>query len=188
MSTHHNENIGFRIECDDLNSISMSELVTAAYTKLHQRARHIFKDERRDHTLQPTALLHEAIIRLLDEDPSQWKNLGHFYAVAAQTMRRVLVDYARAHNASKRKHLRGEFSEELADRSALTFDNPDNVLAVDLALNRLAEINSRRAEIAELRFFAGLTIGEVAQALNIGRTTVKDEWKSAIDWLQRELE
>jgi RNA polymerase sigma-70 factor (ECF subfamily) len=167
---------------------SMPELISIAYADLHTIAKRIFRNERSDHTLQPTAVLHESLIRLFDENPSRWKNLGHFYCIAARTMRRVLVDHARAHNANKRKFLRVELTDGIAERPLLALDDPDTILAVNDALIRLAEFDSRQAEIAELRFFGGLTIDEAADTLGLKRTTVKDDWKLAKAWLRRELE
>ena len=176
---------------DPFNPDSASELLSAVYQELRLIAGRIFfSQEQRGHTLQPTALVHEAFIRLMKIPGSHWKNRAHFFRVAARVMRRFLVDYARNRRASKRngKHPHVQLTQELVEGLALPFNDPAIFLAVDDALRRLATFAPRQARIVELRFFAGLSIGETAEVLGVSRTTVKDEWQLARAWLFQELE
>ena len=162
------------------------ELFGRVYGELHRLAAHYLKGERQDHTLQPTALVNEAYLRLIGRRHKDWANRAHFVAVAACTMRQVLVDCARKAKAEKRAF--GIAPEPLEGRDvAVRIENPDMVLALDAALERLAEYDKRQARIVELRYFAGLSIERTAALLDVSETTVKREWTLARAWLRAEL-
>jgi RNA polymerase sigma factor (TIGR02999 family) len=161
------------------------ELLLHVYEELRRQAARQLRRERPDHTLRPTALVHEAYLRLAGQRRADWESRGQFFAVAAQVMRRVLVDHARERAAAKRpgSRLRVELAEGLAVEAP-----PDaDVLAVDQALRELADLDPRRARMVELRFFGGLTGEETAAALGVSEATVTREWRLARAWLLRRL-
>lgn len=155
------------------------------YDELRRLADHYLRQERPDHTLQPTALVHEAYLRLVDQSRVEWQSRAHFIGVAAQLMRRILVDYARRHHASKR----GGFREKLSLDEAVDYSQTRDLdlVALDDALNALEQFDERQSRIVELRFFGGLTIEETAEALGVSPATVKVEWNMAKAWLRREI-
>jgi len=161
-------------------------LLSAIYDELHRQAARAMRGEREGDTLQATALVHEAYIRLVDQRRIEWRNRAHFFGVAAQMMRRVLVDRARARLATKRG---GEFQqvtlgdEEAGEMGAASLD----VLALHDALERLAALDPEQARLVELRYFGGLNIDDTAEALGVSPATVKREWAVARAWLRREL-
>lgn len=160
-------------------------LLPLVYGELHRLARSYMRRERADHTLQPTALINEAYLRLAHDD-IDWQNRQHFIAVAATVMRRFLVDYARGHDAEMRG---GNFQRvQLSEVFAIAPERTEEVLAVDEALNALQAINPRQAQVVELRYFAGLSIEEVASTLNISPRSVKRDWMQARRWLFREVQ
>lgn len=161
------------------------KLLPIIYNDLRRLAGAYLSNERKDHTLQPTALVHEAYIRLVDWENVSWQNRAHFFAVAAQVMRRILVDHARGKKAEKR----GGFGQLLSLDEAVSFQEKKDVdlVALDDALNELEKSDPRQAKIVELRFFGGLTIEETAEALRISPATVKNEWAFAKAWLRLEL-
>ena len=160
-------------------------LVPIVYDELHRLAHHYMRGERAGHTLQTTALVNEAYLRLADVEQLHWTDRAHFFAMAATMMRRILVDHARAHARDKRGG--GVVMTSLdADLAAPARDI--DVLALDEALERLAQIDPRQARLVELRYFAGLTIDEAAEALRISPGTLKREWVIARAWLFRELQ
>jgi RNA polymerase sigma factor (TIGR02999 family) len=161
------------------------QLVQTVYLELRRLAAYYLKAERSDHTLQPTALVNEAYLRLVGQRDKDWTNRSHFMAVAAATMRRVLVDYARSKKAEKRNH--GARADSLDGAIVISEDDPAIVLDVDAALKRLAELDERQARVVELRYFAGLSIEETAEVLGIASRTVKREWALARAWLHGEL-
>lgn len=162
-----------------------SDLATFVYHELHGIARRLMRNERADHTLQATALVHEAFMRLFVGTEQEWESRGHFFAVAATAMRRVLVDYARARAAEKRG---GELQRVDLDEPAIVGrDNLEQVIAIDEALTRLAGWDARQARIVELRFFVGLSEEEIAELLNVSARTVKRDWRLARVWLHAEL-
>ena len=160
------------------------DLLPLVYQALREQAARYLRRERRDHTLQPTALVHEAYLRLVGQDHVSWQNRAHFFAVAARVMRRVLVDHARAKRAQKR-----DFGQRIALDEAVSFpaERDLDLLALEEALVSLEETDARQARIVELRFFGGLTIEETAHVLGVSETTVKREWDFAKAWFQREL-
>jgi len=164
---------------------AVNELVSLVYDELHRLASSRLRRERPDHTLQTTALVHEAYLRLVDQTDARWKDRDHFLAVAAQAMRRVLVDHARRHKAVKRGGPLPRLS--LEEAVAVSEEQSDNVLLLDRLLTRLEAIDPQEARIIELRFFAGLSVEETAMAMGISPTTVKREWSVARKWLAREM-
>jgi RNA polymerase sigma factor (TIGR02999 family) len=158
-------------------------LVSALYTELEQLARGAMRRERSAHTLETQALLHEAYVRLIDVQ-IDWRDRAHFLAVAARTMRRVLVDHAKARSRVKRS---GGMRVTLSDVAQVSGGAPVDVLVISDAIDRLAEQDARQAEIVELYFFGGLTADEVAEALGVSTSTVERDLRVARAWLRREL-
>jgi RNA polymerase sigma factor (TIGR02999 family) len=161
------------------------KLLPIIYNDLRRLAGAYLSNERKDHTLQATALVHEAYIRLVDWENVSWQNRAHFFAVAAQVMRRILVDHARGKKAEKRSG----FGQKFALDEAVSFPEKKDVdlVALDDALSELEKTDPRQAKIVELRFFGGLTIEETAEALRVSPATVKNEWTFAKAWLRLEL-
>jgi RNA polymerase sigma factor (TIGR02999 family) len=165
---------------------SGGDLDARLYGELRALAGDFLRRERSDHTLQPTALVHEAWIRLSAEAGSPWDNRARFFAIAAQAMRRILIDHARRKQADKR----GGGAQRITLVTDITppLDSADvDLLALDEALDRLAALDERQARVVELRFFAGLTVDEVAEALDVSARTVAGDWRLARAWLSREL-
>jgi RNA polymerase sigma factor (TIGR02999 family) len=164
---------------------SAEELMNLVYTELRRLAARFMRRERPGHTLQTTALVHEAYIRLCGADFIDWQNRAHFFAVAAQQVRRVLVDHARGARAGKRWGALKKMS--LADVDLGQIDRGERLIALDEALERLAEMDARAARIVELRYFGGLTEREAAEVLNISTATLKRDWDFARTWLVSQL-
>jgi RNA polymerase sigma factor (TIGR02999 family) len=161
------------------------EIWSEVYRELRQIARAYMRNERPDHTLQTTALVNEAYLRLFQGKPGRWENRKHFFCTMAQAMRRVLVDHARECHAQKRG---GEWEKLSIDAARLLAENgTEQLLALNQALERLGSLNRRQAQVVELRFFAGLTSEETAAMLDISPETVKLDWRFARAWLQRQL-
>ena len=160
-------------------------LLPLVYTELRRIAGSRFNRERAGHTLQATALVHEAYLRLVDQRATDWRNRAHFFGVAAQLMRHILLDYAKAHHAAKRGG--GVRLVTLDDALVVTGDHTEELLTLEEALSRLEKLDSQQAKIVELRFFAGLNVEETAEALGISPATVKREWAMARAWLHSEL-
>jgi len=169
------------------DSAAGDKLVPLVYAELRRIAAAKMRAERGGHTLQPTALVHEAWLRLMNQHGSGWQNRDQFFAIAAQAMRRILVDHARKRHAAKRGD--GDASVDLDEVSrALAVTLPDErLLALDEALKGLAALDERQARIIELRFFAGLSVEETASVLGISPTTVKRVWATGRAWLFREM-
>jgi RNA polymerase sigma-70 factor (ECF subfamily) len=148
------------------DKIVEAQLMELTYAELRRVATRVMGKERRDHTLQPTALVHEAYLRLMTNSPDSYANRRHYFAVAAKAMRRVLVDYSRRRSSEKRGASTRRVALDEVDSSALRSDFPEDILVIDAALEKLAQVHSRAAEIIELRFFLGLTDDEVANWLN----------------------
>lgn len=160
------------------------ELLPVVYEDLRRLARAYFTNERPEHTLQATALVHEAYIRLVNWEQVSWQNRAHFFAVAAEVMRKVLIDHARARKAAKRD---GGERILLEETVSLAANKPIDLLNLEDALVALEKLDPRQAKVVELRFFGGLSIEETAYLLDVSATTVKREWSFAKAWLQREL-
>ena len=161
------------------------DLMPLVYRELRRRAGAYLRNERRDHTLQPTALVHEAFLRLVGGDGVTWQNRAHFFGVAAQMMRRILVDHARRHRAAKRPGAGAKVT--LDDRIGAAQPYDCEILWLDQALHDLAGVDTRQAEIVELRYFGGLSEDEVATLLSLSRATVTREWQTARTWLYRRM-
>jgi len=170
----------------DGNQDVVSELVPLLYDELRRLASHHLRRERGDHTLQATALVHEAYMRLVDQREVQWKSRSHFFGIASQVMRRILLDYARSHNAAKRGGLAGKLS--LDQVMVVSKENCGELLALEETLKRLEAVDPQQAKIVELRVFGGLTVEEAAEVLAISPATVKRDWSMAKAWLTRELQ
>jgi RNA polymerase sigma factor (TIGR02999 family) len=168
------------------NSAAMDELLPFVYDELRRRAARYLRRERINHTLQTTALVHEAYLKLVDQKAVQWKDRSHFFAVAAQAMRRILVDHAKYKNRSKRGGDLPDLQLDAALESVIAESKVD-IEALDEALSRLALIDPDQERLVELRFFAGLPLEEAAAVLDISRATAAREWQVAKSWLYREL-
>ena len=164
---------------------AVDRLLPLVYDELHALAARSLRRERGDHTLQPTALVHEAYLRLVQQQGFAWQNRTHFFAIAAQAIRRILVDHARRHRSAKRKKPGERTPLEWVRDQSLASDV--NVLSLDEALTELARTHARKAQVVEMRFFGGLTVAEVASALDIDTRTVERDWQFARAWLFREL-
>ena len=159
-------------------------LIPVVYEELRRIAQHHLRQERPDHTLQSTALVHEAYLRLMKQGPADIENRAHFMAVASRLMRQILVDHARRHRAAKRG---GGLKLELTEAMALQKAPNVDLIALDNAMNELARLDPQQSRIVEMRFFAGLSIEDTAEVIGISRTTVKREWATARAWLLREM-
>lgn len=164
---------------------AFTELVPRVYAELHRLAHHHMRGERRDATLQTTALVNEAYLRLVDTTRIRWESRGHFLAVAAQAMRRILVDAARAREADKRG---GSTPDLPIDDLPLAAPEPSrSLVALNEALNALAAVDERKSRVVELRYFGGLSVAETAAVLHVSVETVHRDWRVAKAWLHREL-
>lgn len=176
----------------DGDAEALGQLIPLIYAELKRIASNQLRRERPEHTLAPTALVHELYLRLVDQRGATWQNRAHFFGLAAQMMRRILVDHARAQQAEKRGGSITRVSlEEALDGSWPGPHGPDpaaaDVLAIDEALERLAQMDGEQGRIVELRFFAGLSVEETAHVLKRSPRTIKREWRLAKAWLHREL-
>ena len=166
---------------------ALEALMPVVYAELHRQAANYLRRERLGHTLQATALINEVYLKLIDQREVNWKNRAHFFGIAAQAMRRILVDHARSRHRDKR----GGNAENLPLEAAGFVTSPNesrvDLIALDEALTRLADLDERQSRIVELRFFTGMSVEETAEALGISAATVKNEWRSAKAWLFQEL-
>ncbi|MFQ5571986.1 MAG: sigma-70 family RNA polymerase sigma factor [Rhodothermales bacterium] len=174
------------IDVSEGSQRALDALMPLVYEELQRLAHHHLKQERPDHTLNTTALVHEAYLKLVDQRQVQWQNRAHFFALASLAMRRILVNYARHRNRIKRGG--GAIKLSLDDGLAvMSEERAEEIVALDEALTRLIGINERAARVVECRFFGGLTIEETATALGIAPMTVKRDWRLAKTWLRREV-
>ena len=164
---------------------ALDQLLPAVYSELHRIAMRQMRHERADHTLNATALVHEAYLKLTDQNQISWQNRAHFFAIASRVMRQVLISYARKHNAEKRG---GGAPDTLLEGKEIALnERADELLALDEALTRLSTFDERLAQVVEYRFFGGLTIEETATVLEVSTMTVQRDWNKAKAWLYREL-
>jgi RNA polymerase sigma factor (TIGR02999 family) len=164
---------------------ALSKLIPVVYDELHKLASRHLRRERSDHTLQTTALVHEAYLKLVGQKDANWQNRAQFFGVAAEMMRRILVDHARRHRASKRG---GSFYKVTLDDGLTSSVQSDaELLALDEAFERLAAFDPRQSRVVELRIFGGLTFEEIAHAINISPRTARREWSMAKAWLRKEI-
>lgn len=167
------------------NEQVLEEMLPLIYDELRRLAHHFLYRERPGHTLQTTALVHEAYLKLIDQKDARWQNRAHFFAIAAQAMRRILMDSARRHVAEKRGG--GGEKLSLAEVASISPEPNTNLLALDEALHALAEIDPQQSHIIELRYFGGLTIEETAEVMKLSPATIKREWAMARAWLHQAL-
>ncbi|MGH9768922.1 MAG: sigma-70 family RNA polymerase sigma factor [Blastocatellia bacterium] len=185
MASHSSHEVTqLLVAWNDGDQSALEQLVPLVHAELHRLARRYMGQERPGHPLQPTALVNEAYVRLIEWKNVEWKNRAHFFGVSAQLMRRILVDFAR-----QRPRVAGESAPQVSLEEALvmTDDRGADLIALDDALKSLAEIDERKSRIVELRFFGGLSNEETAEVLGIAEITVIREWNKAKAWLYREL-
>ena len=170
----------------DGDSVALHRLAPVLHVELRRIARRYMANERKDHTLQPTALVNEAFLRLVDARGVRWQDRAHFFALSAQNMRRILVNYALARGATKR----GGSVRRIALDEALVVspERDEQIVELDAALERLAKLDDRKARIVEMRFFAGLSVEETAAVLKVSQQTVLRDWNLAKSWLAREMD
>ena len=164
---------------------ALDQLMPLVYGELRRIARRYMAQQARDHTLQTTALIHEAYLRLVGQEEKRWENRAHFFGVAAQAMRHILVDYARTQHRAKRGG--GAFQVSLDEVFKICADRSSELTALDDALTELAKLDERQSKVVEMRFFGGLTEEEMAAVLNVSPRTVSGDWSMARSWLLREL-
>jgi RNA polymerase sigma factor (TIGR02999 family) len=167
------------------NASAIDELLPLVYKELRRLAAFYLRQERSDHTLQATALVHEAYLRLLDQKTICWQNRSQFFAMAAQMMRRILVDYAKSHHRQKRGG--HQHKVPLDEVLGLSQERAANLIALDDTLKRLAQLYPRKSQVVELRYFGGLSVEEAAEVLDISKPTVMRDWDFAKAWLYQEL-
>lgn len=180
------KNITLLLEsCSNGNKNAVNELLPIVYNELRKISSKYLHDEYRNHTLQTTELVHEAYIKLVGGQEINWQNRAHFFGIAANSMRQILVDYARKRNSQKRGE--GKTHVSLDDAEDMIFSSEEDIIALDEALKKLEAIEERSSKIVELRYFSGLTIEETANVLNISPATAKRDWNFAKAWLYREI-
>jgi RNA polymerase sigma factor (TIGR02999 family) len=167
------------------DKLAAEQLFPLLYDEFRKLARRYLKNEAFGHTLEPTALVHEAYLKMVDQTRVEWHGKTHFFAVGAQAMRRILVDHARRRHRVKRGG--GRLRITLDESLAISTEKSEDLLALDEALSKLAEVDPRQATIVELRFFGGLSVAEVAEVLGVSKRTVEGEWTMVRAWLRREL-
>ncbi len=167
------------------NANAADHLIPLVYAQLRRIARSYLRNEREDHTLQPTALVNDALMRLIGAESLEWKSRAHFFAVSSTVMRRILIDSARAHRTEKR----GGDLKQISLDTGLMYDwrQAESLLILNEALDKLAEFDSCLSKVVEMRFFAGMTEEEIAEVLKTSVRTVKRDWQFARDWLYREM-
>src|SRR6202167_711563 len=168
----------------DGDQSALEQLTPVVYDELHRLARRYTKGERSGHSLQTTALVNEAYIRLVDYERMQWQNRAHFFAVSAQLMRRILVEHARRHNLKRGGHVP---HVSLEDTAIVGEERDADLVSLDDAMNTLAQFDARKAQVVEMRFFGGLSVEETAEVLKVSSVTVMRDWSTAKAWLYREL-
>src|SRR5207244_4005744 len=172
-------------QCSHGDDSALAELTPLVYKELRRLAHHFMEGQRPDHTLQTTALVNEAYLRLADQTNPNWQNRAHFFAVAARAMRQILVSYARSQRSQKRGG--GALKIELDDAALVSPEQSQEIVDLYEALERLATLDSRKAQVVELKYFGGLNYDEMAEVLKISRVTVRREWEFAKLWLYTEL-
>ncbi len=172
-------------EWSDGNQAALDDLYPLVYDELHRLARRYMSRERKGHTLQTTALINEAYVRMVDQRKVRWANRSHFFAISAQIMRRILIDHARRQAYAKRGG--GARQVSLDETAAVVKDDLSEFLRLDEALQSLAELDKRRSQVVELKYFGGLNNDEIAEVLKISKNTVIRDWNMARAWLHRQL-
>ncbi len=174
------------MQCRVDEETALMKLLPLVYDELRKVADNCLRNERADHTLQSTALVHEAYMRLVDQRNRNWENRRHFLSIAATAMRRILIHHAERHRAKKRGG--GKKGETLFEASSVFEERAEDVLALDEALSRLLRIDEQKAKIVELRFFAGLSVEETAQVVDVSARTIERDWRLAKAWLRKEIQ
>ena len=167
------------------NQAALDRLTPLVYEELHRLAHRHMRLERPNHTLQTTALVNEAYVRLVDQRNLHWKNRAHFFSIASRLMRRILVDLARAHHRAKRGG--GALEVSLDEAAIVSSERATELVALDEALTNLAAFDQRKSQVVELRFFGGMSVEETAEAMRLSPITIKREWSAAKAWLYRAL-
>jgi len=186
MGAHTSSQVGLLLQqMSGGDTQAPEKLLPLVLQELRALARHYLSGERPDHTLQPTALVNEAYLRLVGDQARNWRNRAHFVGVTAGIMRRILIDHARRRQALKRGAQREAI--EISERDGLSVEQAEELVALDAALNRLQELNPRHRQIVELRYFGGLSVEETAEALNVSPITVKRDWRAARAWLKGQV-
>jgi len=173
------------IDCSNGSQDAFKQLFPLVYEELRRLAHRYMTQERAGHTLQTTAVVHEAYLRLIDQKHVQWQNRAHFFAIASQMMRRILITHAQSHAYAKRGG--GALKVSLDEAAVLSPERASDLIALDEALKGLTAIDPRRSQVVELRFFGGLSNEEIAEVLNISTNTVTRDWNVAKAWLHREM-
>ena len=173
------------IRWSDGDKDALDELAPQVYSELRRLAKYYLRQERPDHTLQASDLVHEAYLRMVDEKEIGWQNRAHFFGIAAVRMRHILVEHARGRQAAKRGG--GEYRLSLSQANELAEEQDVNLLALDDALRRLDELDTQKTRIVELRYFGGMTIEETAEVLKLSPATIKRDWSMARAWLRNEI-
>lgn len=184
MQPHAKEVTQLLLDWNNGDSAAVDKLMPIIYAELRQLAACYLKRERSDHTLQPTALVHEAYLKLIEHNRVNWQNRAHFFGAAARLMRRILVDHARSRKAAKRG---GGYKVSLTEEIAVSKPADFDLLALDDALEQLAALDGQQSRVVELRYFGGLSIEDTAEALMISPATVKRLWTTARAWLHHQL-
>ncbi len=175
---------GLLVAWSNGDQAALDQLTPLVYDELHRLAHHYMGRERSDHTLQTSALVNEAYLRLVDQNNLHWQSRAQFFGLAAQLMRHILVDHARSHNSAKRG---GGLKVALEDFAVLNPERGAELIALDEALKKLAAIHPRKGQIVELKFFGGLTVEEIAKVMKVSPVTVLRDWSFAKSWLHREI-
>jgi len=174
------------IDWSNGNASALENLMPLVYDELRVMARRYMRGQNSGHTFQTTELLHEAYLKLANQEQHNWQNRAHFFGVASQAMRHILVDYARAKNSQKRGG--NNFKVTLDETALVSRDSSENILALNVALEKLETLDERKVKVVEMKFFGGLTTEEIAEVLTISPETVKRDWRFSRTWLLRELE
>jgi RNA polymerase sigma-70 factor, ECF subfamily len=167
------------------NELALEKLVPLVYDELRRMAKRYMRGQSTAHTLQTTELIHEAYLKLVDNKEKEWKNRSHFFGVASQAMRHILVDYARAKQSKKRGGIQHQIT--LEDNAVFSNDTSEEIVALNYALEKLEKLDERKVKVVEMKFFGGLTIEEISEVLKISPETVKRDWSFSRTWLLREL-
>jgi RNA polymerase sigma-70 factor (ECF subfamily) len=170
---------------NDGDQTALERLIPMVHAELHRIARRYMRNERAGHTLQTSALINEAYLRLIDAQQVRWQNRAHFFGIAAQLMRRVLVDFARSRSYKKRGG--GALQVSLDEAMVITKERGEDLVALDEALSALSGLDERKGRVVEMRFFGGLSEKEIAEALTVSQETVRRDWRLAKSWLRRRL-
>jgi len=186
MQNHHNEITQLLIDLSGGNRAAVDALIPLVYEELQQLAHRQLAGERRGHTLNTTALVHEAYFKLVDQKRVGWQNRAHFFAIASQAMRRILINYANSRLADKRGG--GQPLATFDEQSVVREVRAEELVALDETLSELAKLNERQSKVVEYQFFGGLTHEEIAEVLSVSVPTVRRDWRLARAWLSRELE